>query len=278
MSLNITGTEGSIRTLIFQGGLYLKKKFILPLVMFLIIFTLIISVFLLNTRQTTVPAAVIPVARFLTIAPSSNITVNLYKTDQIYVNESTTQGHVTDKTQFSISPATIASITQDGIITGNVIGTATLTATYNGETATAKIHVFGMLGNANLCPKSDIAGEIQLYDQGNYRSYDINLAPGQTLQLGGIGAYGNNPGVNGKIPTQAPWKDISSQLTDWHSSDTNVATVSPNGLVTAVGKGYLGSLSATISASVTHVYGYRGDIATVSAQPVTIDVKSGSTP
>lgn len=138
--------------------------------------------------------------------------------------------------------------------------------------------VGGMLGNANLCPVTDIANEEQLYDQGKYRSYDIKLDPGQTLQMGGIGAYGNNPGVNGGVPNQAPWKDISSQLTNWHSSDSNVATVSSNGLVTAVGKGYNGSLPATITASVTQVYGYRGDIAPVAAQPVTIIVQSGSSP
>ena len=136
--------------------------------------------------------------------------------------------------------------------------------------------VGGMLGNANLCPVSDVANLIKLYDQGKWCSYDIHLSPGQTLQLGGIGAYGNNTSVD--VPTQAPWKDISTQLTDWHSSDPNVATVSSSGLVTAVGKGYYGTLPATITASVAHVYGYRRDIAPVSAQPVTIIVKSGSSP
>lgn len=100
-----------------------------------------------------------------------------------------------------------ASVNSDGLITGNAVGTTTLTVTdaYTGKTATATLRV-------------------------TYPVTAIVLTPAEmTMSVGGTAQ------LNAEVTTKT--ESFVNRLVSFRSSDPAVVQVSPEGVVTACGKG-----------------------------------------
>ena len=176
---------------------------------------------------------------------STETTLSLDKSSaSIAVNQSTTISATTTGGSGSVSWTTSnSSVAQLSAstgfsvsVTGKASGTATITASYSGKTATCTVTVSGVAPTVTSVTVDP-------------SSFTLDLSGTATKQLSATVNGTNNP----------------SQGVTWSSSNTAVATVSNNGLVTAVAKG-----SATITATSTYDNTKSGQCA------ITV-VKTGST-
>lgn len=120
----------------------------------------------------------------------------------------------------SLSPA-VATVSATGLVSGVTDGTAIITATSEGVTGQATITVFGspVIATVTVTPATPLRGT------------------GQTLQMTATARAGS-----GVLITDATYT--------WGSATTSVATVSPTGLVTFVGRG-----TSVISATAPEITG-----------------------
>jgi uncharacterized protein YjdB len=181
-----------------------------------------------------------------TVAPQVLATIQLSPASISGATGSTTQitAVLTDSTgavmttpptlSWTSSNSSVASVSSSGLVTLSKAGTATITASASGVSATVGV-------TATKAPPGPVAS-ITLSPTA------ITGVPGNTTQISAALSDANGNAVTGVVLA-------------WSSSNTGVATVSSNGLVTLVKQG-----TATISASTGSVAATIG--ATVSAAPV----------
>jgi hypothetical protein len=135
---------------------------------------------------------------------------------------------------WSSSDPHVAPVTTSGLVTGGVAGTATITATAEGKTATATIITEpGVLKNIAVVPGS------------------IGLAVSATQQLS-------------VTLTDAAGNTLPPQAVTWSTSNSSIGTVSSSGLVSAQHAG-----NATITAAASGITGSA--TLAVSASPATLN-------
>src|SRR5205823_14623977 len=115
---------------------------------------------------------------------------------------------------WSSSNTSVASVTSSGLVSGGAAGSATITATSEGQSGTASITVTSVpVASVSVTPTS------------------ANVNEGKTVQLTAT-------------PKDGGGNPLSGRTIAWSSSNTAVATVSSSGLVTGKVAG-----SATITAT-----------------------------
>jgi uncharacterized protein YjdB len=148
---------------------------------------------------------------------------------------------------WSTSNASVASVSSTGVVTGNAIGTATITASSGGRSGSASIAVVPIpVGSVAVDPTT------------------ADLVPGQTAAI--------TPTVrdaNGTV--------VTDRVVTWSSGNTAVATVSGTGVVTAKSAG-----TATISAtsegkSATAAVTVRPAVAFVVVSPALVLIRKSGT-
>ena len=160
------------------------------------------------TCVVSVSKLVIPVAS-ITLNKTS---LNLIKGQTETLTATVDPVDATDKTiSWSSSEATIASVTQSGVVTALKGGTVIITATAGEKTATCSVIITVPVQSVSLDKSS------------------ITLEEGETTTL---------------VATISP-NDADDKIINWTSSNTAIATVSDVGLVKAIGEG-----ETTITASV----------------------------
>ena len=142
------------------------------------------------------------------------------------------ESDVTAYAAWSSSNASVATVSA-GKITAKGVGTATITATYNGYTAKSTVTVTDAV------------------------TYDYQLTPSSTSLVNGRTTKFTVVKRTFTNGTQTNGQDVSSTFT-WTSSNTSVATVGSNGVVTRVGKG---------TATITAKYGETTLTGTVTVTP-----------
>jgi uncharacterized protein YjdB len=149
---------------------------------------------------------------------------------------------------WSSSNPTAASVNGTGLVTGVVAGSATITATSEGQSGTAAITVTHVpVASVTVTPAS------------------ASLNDGQTVQLTAT-------------PRDANGAPLSGRAVTWSSNNTSVATVNGSGLVTGVTAG-----SATITATSEGQSGtsaitvVRPAVTSVTVAPPTASVPVGQT-
>ena len=139
---------------------------------------------------------------------------------------------VTSSASWSSSNSAVASVS-GGSVTAKANGSATITATYNGYSATATVTV-----------EDDITYDYQLSPT------SASVVNGRTTKMTAIRRTFTNE-------SQTYGEDYSSNFT-WTSSNTSVATVGSNGVITGVGAG---------TATITAKYGGTTLTGTVTVTP-----------
>ena len=142
------------------------------------------------------------------------------------------ESDVTAYAAWSSSNASVATVSA-GKITAKGVGTATITATYNGYTAKSTVTVTDAV------------------------TYDYQLSPSSTSLVNGRTTKFTVVKRTFTNGTQTNGQDVSSTFI-WTSSNTSVATVGSNGVVTGVGKG---------TATITAKYGETTLTGTVTVTP-----------
>jgi len=143
------------------------------------------------------------------------------------------------------SNTTVATVSSSGLVTGKVAGTATITATSEGQSGTSAITVVHVpVASVAVAPPS------------------ATVQVGSTVQLTAT-------------PKDAGGNPLTGRTVTWASGNTSVATVSPSGLVsgatvgsttiTATSEGQSGTAAITVvAASGSVVFVGAGDIADCS--------------
>ena len=143
------------------------------------------------------------------------------------------------------SNTTVATVSSSGLVTGKVAGTATITATSEGQSGTSAITVVHVpVASVAVAPPS------------------ATVQVGSTVQLTAT-------------PKDAGGNPLTGRTVTWASGNTSVATVSPSGLVsgatvgsttiTATSEGQSGTATITVvAASGSVVFVGAGDIADCS--------------
>src|SRR6266849_2368281 len=165
-----------------------------------------------GTSAITVTA--VPVAS-VTVSPGS-ATVQVGQTVQLTATPKDANGNPLSgrAVAWSSSNPSVASVTSSGLVTGVAIGSATITATSEGQSGTASITVSNVpVAAVSVSPAS------------------AALQVGQTVQLTAT-------------PKDANGNPLSGRTVTWASSNPSVASVTSSGLVTGVTAG-----SATITAT-----------------------------
>jgi uncharacterized protein YjdB len=153
---------------------------------------------------------------------------------------------------WSSSSTTVATVSASGLVTGNVAGSATITATSEGQSGASAVTVTAPpapvpVASVDVTPASASVDE------------------GKTVQLTATPKDANGTPLPGRVVT-------------WVSGNTSVATVSASGLVTGKVAG-----SATITATSEGQSGtsaitvVRVPVASVTVAPATATVQVGST-
>jgi uncharacterized protein YjdB len=199
-----------------------------------------------GTAAVTVTAA--PVATVTVTPPTASVTVGQTVTltaQTLDVGGNQLAGR---PITWSTSSATVATVTQAGVVTGVGPGTATITATSEGKSGTATVTVTAVpVATVTVAPGT------------------LPLQVGQTGTLSATTRDAANNVLTGREVT-------------WTSSNTGVATVAPNGTVTAVAPG-----TATITAASEGKTGTATvtvsavPVATVSVSPQTVSLTTGGT-
>ncbi|MNG91808.1 gamma-glutamyl-gamma-aminobutyrate hydrolase [compost metagenome] len=155
---------------------------------------------------------------------------------------------VTHDVHWSSSDPAIATVSLTGLVTAVAPGTATITGTLDGQSATLSVTVT----NATLN-----AGGLTITVP------PVTLAVGLSRQLTASGAYSDGTSA-----------DVTANV-QWSNSDPAIATVSLTGLVTAVAPGTatitgtLDGQSATLSVTVTNATLSAGGL-TITVPPMTL--------
>lgn len=198
-----------------------------------------------NTATVTVMA---PVAT-IDLSPAT-ATVVIGGTTQLTATLKDASGNVlTDRTIAWTSDADlVASVSPSGLVTSKSVGTAKITATVEGKTATATITVTPV-------PVASIA----------VTPATSSLVVGGTVQLSAT-------------TKDAAGNVLTGRTVTWTSSDQSVATVDGNGLVTAHALG-----SATITATsetktaTAQITVASASVATVAVSPSNVTILQGAT-
>ncbi|HUQ80387.1 MAG TPA: Ig-like domain-containing protein [Gemmatimonadaceae bacterium] len=179
----------------------------------------------------TVTVTPSPVATVNVTPPTANLTIGQTTALAAELRDASNNVLTGRAIAWSTSNAAVATVSPTGVVTAAGTGTATITATSEGKTGTATITVAAVpVATVTVAPTT------------------LPLQAGQTGTLTATARDAANNVLAGRAIT-------------WSSSNTNVATVAPNGTVTAVAPG-----SATISATSE---GKTGTAAvTVTAVPV----------
>ena len=165
----------------------------------------------------------------LNVGGSTTLSATYYRTVD---GVKDTETDVTSYAAWTSSNSSVATVS-GGKITGVAEGTATITATYNGYSATATVTV-----------EEDITYDYQLSPT------STNVVNGRTTKMTVIRrTFTNGSQTNGE--------DYSSNFT-WTSSNTSVATVGSYGVITGVGTG---------TATITAKYGGTTLTGTVTVTP-----------
>jgi uncharacterized protein YjdB len=199
-----------------------------------------------DTAVVTVAAA--PIAR-LTLTPATSTLVS-GQTLQLSAHAlDANGGELTGRAVgWQSSDANVASVSTGGVVRGGRIGTATITGSSEGKSATATIRVTaGSAQTVTIAPGS------------------IGLVAGKTQQL--TASITDNAG-----------NAVAAQSVAWSSSSSSIATVSSSGLVTAAHTG-----SATITASANGATGHAtvvvstGAVRTIVVTPSSVSLVAGVT-
>lgn|ERR1041385_3793119 len=149
---------------------------------------------------------------------------------------------------WSTSDAAVATVSSSGLVTGVTAGSATVTATSEGQSGTSAVTVSAVpVASVSVSPTS------------------ASLQTGQTIQLAAT-------------PKDASGNPLSGRVVTWATSNASVATVSANGLVTggAAGSATITATSegksATSAITVTSV-----PVATVSVTPASATLSPSQT-
>ena len=165
----------------------------------------------------------------LNVGGSTTLSASYYRTVD---GVKDTETDVTSYAAWTSSNSSVATVS-GGKITGVAEGTATITATYNGYSATATVTV-----------EEDITYDYQLSPT------STNVVNGRTTKMTVIRrTFTNGSQTNGE--------DYSSNFT-WTSSNTSVATVGSYGVITGVGTG---------TSTITAKYGGTTLTGTVTVTP-----------
>ncbi|SVB97770.1 uncharacterized protein METZ01_LOCUS250624, partial [marine metagenome] len=165
------------------------------------------------------------------VSPSSLSFLSLGDTGTIVATVKDSGGNVLpDSVVTWVSSAeSVATVSSDGLVTAVATGSATITAASGSASGSASVTVTQVASSVTLSPDS--------------------------LSLGSIGATATlTPTVTDSLGATIPGATVT-----WSSSDTDIATVSAAGLVTAVGNGTgmitatSGSSSATASVTIAQV-------------------------
>jgi uncharacterized protein YjdB len=199
-----------------------------------------------GTATVTVTSA--PVASVTVTPPSATVTVG--QTVSLDAQTLDASGGVlTGRTvTWTTSAAAVATVSPTGVVTGVATGTATITATSEGKSGTSTITVTAVpVASVSVSPPT------------------LSLQVGQTGTLAATTRDASNNVLTGRAVT-------------WSSSNTGVATVAPNGTVTAVAPG-----SATITATSEGKSGTAAvtvtavPVASVSVSPTSASLTTGGT-
>lgn len=167
------------------------------------------------TGTATVNVAPPPVAT-VSVSPSS-LDLDFAETGQLTATARSAAGAVIPGVSVNWTSAStaVATVSSSGVVTGRGGGTTTVTATVEGISASATVHV-------NPPP----------FDRIEVRPSSAELNVGATLTLQAVGI-----GPAGEVPVTASWS----------SSSTSIATVNGSGVVTGVAPGQAG-ITATLGA------------------------------
>ncbi len=194
----------------------------------------------------TKAVAVVPVSS-VTVSPAST-TLQVGQTVQLTATPKDANGNpLTGRTvTWSSSNPSVASVDGSGLVTGGgTAGSATITATSEGQSGTSSITVSSVpvpVSSVTVSPAS------------------ASVSAGQTVQLTAT-------------PKDANGNPLSGRVVTWASNNTSVATVNGTGLVSGVAAG-----SAPITATSEGQSGTASITVTVPVASVTVSPASASVP
>lgn len=217
-------------------------------------FSVITLATLFFSCKKTADVAAVQVAEVLKInEDSARILVGAQTTFTLkYINAQAVQTTAPASTVWATDNSAIATVNSQGVVTGVAAGTTNVRASYNNISSTAKVVV------APVFPETLV----------------INEASG-TVQVGSTFPFTlkftNNTGAQAPVPVS----------TVWSSSNTNIATVSAQGIVTGVAAGQT-TIRATYNniiatSTVTVTAASTQESLRIIQQNVTTDVASGNT-
>ena len=159
----------------------------------------------------------------ITITPG---TVTMKKNETKTLTAKTENGPAGSVVEWKSSNPAVAAVSANGVVTGVMAGTSVITATYKSggvtlDVATAAVTVLPTQVSVTIIPPTNLSGS--------------GSNKGSTIQLKA------EVKVDGVVKNDA--------TVTWTSSDTSVATVTPNGLVTVVG-----SKDQTFTITAKYVY------------------------
>jgi uncharacterized protein YjdB len=199
-----------------------------------------------GTATVTVTPPAAPVAT-VTVAPSTATVFVLGTTTLTATMKDATGNPLTGRSvSWSTSNPLVATVTQSGVVTGVLPGTATITATSETKSGTATITV-------TLVPVASVT----------VQPPTTTVASGSTTTLAAT-------------VTDQTGRVVTDRTVTWTSSSTAIATVSSSGVVT--GK-LVGAVTITASAEgksgTSTVTVTAGPLATIRVTPATTSIKTG---
>ena len=169
-----------------------------------------------HSDTAAITVAIVPVASVDVTPTSASVQVN--QTVQLTATPKDASGNpLTGRVvTWASSNTSVATVSSSGLVTGKAVGTATITATSEGQNGTSAITVL-----ASTAPVAS-----------------VTVSPASTdVFVGGVAQLT-------ATPKDASGNPLTGRVVTWASNNIGIATVSPTGLVTGVTAG-----SATITAT-----------------------------